>query len=91
METDALDALQRVRSLIQHAFTEFGAIPDHRASESMLIRGGFFCGRRFESGGFQAVWFAEENEVKFFDRDGAVIRVLNLAPEQLDDATRKAA
>ena len=89
MGMDILQVLQRVRSVIRETFTEFGASPDEGWSESMLIRDGFFCGRRFKCAGLQAVWFMEEQEVKFFDRDGGVVRVLDLATEAA--APRRAA
>ena len=38
------------------------ATPEFR--ESMLIRDGFFCGRRFKHDSIDAVWFLEENELK---------------------------
>ena len=91
MGMDVLDVLERVRYLIRDTFAEFGVLPDACCSESMLIRNGFFCGRRFESAGFHAVWFIEERQVKFFDRDGAVMRVLDLNADHKDASSRKAA
>lgn len=35
--------------------------------ESILIRKGFYCGRRFDACGFEAVWFFEEDQLKFYD------------------------
>ncbi|HBJ35811.1 MAG TPA: hypothetical protein DDZ51_13905 [Planctomycetaceae bacterium] len=46
------------------------------ASEAMLIRDGFFCGRRFRFENYQAVWFLEEDEVKIRDTDGNVLAML---------------
>lgn len=54
-------------------------------SESLLIRDGFFCGRRFDLGSHRAVWFLEENIVKIFRHSGELICVLSgeqLSPEQ---------
>jgi hypothetical protein len=46
------------------------------ASEAMLIRDGFFCGRRFRLNDFQAVWFMEEDELKIRDSGGGVLALL---------------
>ena len=80
---DGARQLDRVRSVIQDVFTELGGDVSERPSEAVLIRNGFFCGHRFTSGGLQAVWFVEEREVKFFDRDGSMIRVMHLSRENL--------
>ena len=34
--------------------------------ESILIRKGSYCGRRFEADGAYAIWFLEEDEIKFY-------------------------
>lgn len=34
--------------------------------ESILIRDEFFCGRRFQTANYNAVWFIEQNELKVF-------------------------
>ena len=44
--------------------------------ESILIRDGFFCGRRFQLGKFRAVWFIEEDQVKIYGADGSLVEVL---------------
>ena len=41
--------------------------------ESILIREGFYCGRRFEAEGWSAVWFLEEDQLKISDISGAVV------------------
>jgi len=46
------------------------------ASEAMLIRDGFFCGRRFRFTNYQAVWFLEEDELKIRDAQGSVLAML---------------
>ncbi|MHB0959023.1 MAG: hypothetical protein ACYC6N_12640 [Pirellulaceae bacterium] len=83
--------MDQIRSLIQQTFTEFGSLPERMPREAMLIRDGYFCGRRFEADGLQAVWFTEEDEIKFFDRSGAIVRVVTLTPENLPFEHRKAA
>jgi hypothetical protein len=46
-------------------------------SEAMLIRDGYFCGRRFRFQLYHAVWFIEEDEVKIVSTADAVICRLN--------------
>ncbi len=57
---------------------QFGAASDQLLQESFLVREGLFCGRRFEMDDFTAVWFAEENELKFYGPDGTVVAVRSL-------------
>lgn len=38
--------------------------------ETILIRDGFYCGRRFSVGDHRAIWFLEEEVIKFFGTDG---------------------
>jgi hypothetical protein len=83
-----------VRRLVAHAFDQLGAAlssPVERGEirETILIRDGYYCGRRFETDSASAVWFVEENQVKFYRADGTVAQVL--APETLTPSVRAAA
>ncbi len=80
---DRAALLEQIRSLIRETFHRYGAAADSPVHEAMLIRNGFFCGRRFMSDGFHAVWFVEENEIKFYGRDGGILEVLALDPQAL--------
>jgi hypothetical protein len=42
-------------------------------SESIVIRGGFYCGRRFNAQSHHALWFLEEDELKIFDSAGQLV------------------
>ena len=46
--------------------------------ESILVRDGFYCGRRLEFEQARAVWFFDENQVKVFQADGSVADVLDI-------------
>ena len=46
-------------------------------SESILIRDGFYCGRRFDLGSHRAVWFLEEDVVKIYSQEGELESVLS--------------
>lgn len=72
--TSRMEALRRrVRTLL----TDHGAAAGATVRESILIRQGAYCGRRFTCDGLAAVWFDEEAELKVHGRDGAVIEVLH--------------
>ncbi len=50
----------------------------HQASidhfnESILIRDGFYCGRKFRFADYSAVWFAEEDQLKLYDPQGSLL------------------
>ena len=60
-------------------------------SESILIRGEFYCGRRFQTATHHAVWFIEENEIKFYDGDGSVLQVIHPGRTEDNDDIANAA
>ena len=68
-----------VRSLVAKTFAELG-VSDADFRETLLVCGGTYCGRRFKAEEGQAVWFFEENEVKFYGGDGSIARVMQLEP-----------
>ncbi len=84
---DHVQFLAQIRSFIQEKLNHYSGSADLVPSEAMLIRDGYFCGRRFSCDGFGAVWFVEENQIKFFDRDGGIIEVLDITPENLSTAS----
>ncbi len=58
--------IDEIRRQVAASFARM-AIPDpDHFRESILIREGSYCGRRFEADGAYAVWFLEEDEVKFY-------------------------
>lgn len=68
-----------VRQLICDRFARFGANADDEITETILVRDGYYFGRRFQQDGFQAVWFVEEEQIKFYNSDKAVIDVCDLS------------
>jgi hypothetical protein len=65
-----------VRRLVAEAFAEMG-VPDLAdLRETILIKGGGYCGRKFESDEATAIWFVEENQLKIYRADGSVARVI---------------
>ena len=67
--------LHSVRRLVRRGLAELGADPHQELSERILLREDHYCGRRFCCGALQAVWFIEEDEIKFYGPSGAVMRV----------------
>jgi hypothetical protein len=66
---------EAVRQRLRHHFAAQGVGPEAELRESLLIRGGFYCGRRFACEGLQAVWFVEEGQLKLYARDGTLLLV----------------
>ena len=64
-----------VRRLVARTFADLGISDPDQVEESILIRDGNYCGRRFEAEFAVAVWFVEENEIKFYRADGNVTRI----------------
>lgn len=54
-------------------------------NESILIRDGFYCGRRFQAAQHHAIWFMEEDQLKIHDTDGSVVAVFS--GEELSDTS----
>ena len=65
---------ERVRRFVSQALTQPGQADAGELRESILIRDGYYCGRRFESDAGAAIWFVEENQVKMYRADGSMTR-----------------
>lgn len=64
----------RVRQLVSRTFADLG-LSAGELRETILIREGHYCGRRFEIAEASAVWFVEENEIKIYRAGSAVAQV----------------
>jgi hypothetical protein len=67
---------QSIRLLIRQSFARLGLGGDAEIRETILIRDGEYIGHRFETAEAQAVWLAEEDQIKFCLPDGGVQIVL---------------
>jgi hypothetical protein len=67
---------ESVRRLVSQTFAELGVAPEGELRETILIRDGSYCGRRFENDHATAIWFVEEDQLKVYHADGSVARVL---------------
>jgi hypothetical protein len=59
--------------------------------ESILIRDGFYCGRRIQFADYQAVWFAEEGSIKIYSGSGELLEKLSASESVEQGAFRRAA
>ena len=79
---------QAVRELVRRVIAELSRkVPD--LSEAFLIRDGHYCGYRFWDAELSAVWFTEEEQIKFYNPIGKTIRVIDL--KSMDDGLKQAA
>jgi hypothetical protein len=58
--------VDRVRKLVSARFRAFNDGQDIDFCETILVRDGCYCGRRFAASEWRAVWLIEEQIVKFF-------------------------
>lgn len=79
--------IQGIRRLILKTFREMGASHDLELSENILLRDNYYCGRRFFAGDFQAIWFVEEGEIKFYTKDGGLVRTAKTSEAWRDQAS----
>lgn len=68
---------ERVRRFVSQALAQLGQADAGEMRESILIRDGYYCGRRFETDAGAAIWFVEENQVKVYRADGSMTQVLD--------------
>lgn len=80
-----------VRRRVTETFLRLGADSADELRESIVIRDGAYCGRRFDGDLGHAVWFLEENQLKFYRADGGILCVLEPAVIDLAAPIRMAA
>ena len=66
--------VEKIRIAIADQLCEFGVERPESLHETILIRHGIFCGRKFQLERYVVVWFVEEDEIKFFDPSGELIK-----------------
>ncbi|MCA9268797.1 MAG: hypothetical protein KDA41_10020 [Planctomycetales bacterium] len=62
-----------IRRRVRDRMRQFGAREDAEFSETLLVRNGCYCGRRFHMDGLSAVWFVEEDELKIYGPQGSLL------------------
>lgn len=68
--------IDEVRRQVAQTFARLQVGRPEEFRESILIRDGSYCGRRFETDGAYAVWFLEEDEIKFYGAIGDLRRAI---------------
>lgn len=69
--------IELIRQTVRESLAEQGCDTTD-IHEAILIRQGLYCGRRFECDAGSAVWFIEENQIKYYGADGSVIKSVRL-------------
>ncbi len=72
--------VETVRRFVIQRFAAYGADCNQGCTETILVRDSHYCGRRFSCSGWRAVWFVEEQVIKFFDTAGGFRETLQVAP-----------
>lgn len=65
--------VERVRQIVKETFSSRGLTSFDDFCETILIREGTYCGRCFSCGDYRAVWFLEEDAIKFFCRNQGLV------------------
>ena len=73
--------IAEIRLQVAQTFARMKVSEPEQFRESILIRKGSYCGRRFEAEGAYAIWFLEEDEVKFYRTLQSPERTLTLPVE----------
>ena len=68
--------IDEVRRQVRETFAGLQVRQPETFRESILIRDGSYCGRRFEAEGAYAVWFLEEDEIKFYQAPDGATRLI---------------
>lgn len=76
------DLTSIVRGCVHQLFAQLSFGANEVCRETILIRGGNYCGRRFEATAGFAVWFIEEDQLKLVDGKGRVVRVIDQVSSQ---------
>jgi hypothetical protein len=75
--------VEQVRLLVRQTFQELQVPATEGLEETILIRNGFYCGRRFATTAAHAIWFCEENQLKFYGEQGTVLHVIRNVDQQV--------
>ncbi|MEM8734708.1 MAG: hypothetical protein AAGG44_10825 [Planctomycetota bacterium] len=66
--------VEKARQAIAWQLRSLGVQDTDSMHETMLIRTGLFCGRKFQCEEHQVVWFLEEDEIKIFSPIGDLLK-----------------
>lgn len=74
---------ESVRRRVAERFHDLGLADADALRESLLICGGAYCGRRFDAAAGHAIWFVEEDQIKFYGADGKLTDVAEVSAPAL--------
>ena len=69
-----------VRLLVARTFEEFGTVVTNvvELNETLLIKRGQYVARTYRAGGLMAMWLLQAGIIQFYDRNGVMLRTVNL-------------
>ena len=67
-----------IETIVLQVLGELGFRQPEPLGQTLLLRGGHLVGRRFRFAGIEALWFADEGQIKFRDDQGKLLRVLEI-------------
>ena len=71
-------SIEFIRNLVRRTLEELGWADAAPTGESLLTLAGYYVGREFRFASVRAVWTASQGQIKFYDGDGEVLRVVAL-------------
>ncbi len=75
-------ALAAVRGHVAEAFRQHRLADGSEPRESILLKSGIYCGRRFEVGTGYAMWSYESDELKVYTINGKLLETVRGASEE---------
>ena len=88
--TSHAQTLAVIRQRVCEAFRQHRLADGAEPSESILLKGGIYCGRRFEVGTGYAIWNAQSDELNVFSISEKVLCTIPAAG-QVESPLRRAA
>lgn len=82
--------VEKIRLAIAEQLIQLGVQATESLHETILIRNGLFCGRKFQCEGHEVVWFIEEDELKFFSPCGELLKATSGIAFLLEAEQRRA-
>jgi hypothetical protein len=73
---------ESIRELVHRTVRDLGLLAVQPLGESLLTLAGYYVGREFRFDGVRAVWIASQGQIKFYDDDGQLLRVLDVGQAQ---------
>jgi hypothetical protein len=69
---------ESIRDLVHRTVQDLGLEASQPLGESLLTLAGYYVGREFRFVSVRAVWTASQGQIKFYDDQGQLLRVLDV-------------